>query len=49
VNFDSLNTYGIDDIYVYSDLFVFLKEKLSWYPELIGQFLCEYAVESEEV
>ena len=37
-DFDSLNEYEIGDIFASLGLFVFLKEKLSWYPNFVGQF-----------
>ena len=38
LDFDSLQAYGIGDMFSSTRLFVFLKEKFSWYPDLVGKF-----------
>jgi len=38
VYFDSLGAYGIADMFASLGMFVFLKEKVSWYRDLVGKF-----------
>ena len=38
MNFDSLQAYGIGDMFASIKLLVFLKENVSWYPYFVGKF-----------